>query len=433
MLNSTLLKSANRIMSSTSPAQFNITARFISADEGSKFSFSPFLIQKLVIDRDYLGNFGDEIDLSMVISPKDYALMQDQGQNLLCVLTITYVSQFGKVLFTPAPIRKQYNVMINDAMDVRKAIPDIQLYTEPSTPITVRLIEPTIYKLRHTKVNTVYQNMTVTDAIYAITQAFDITKIQMVPLDNTHQYDHIDLAGYQGIDSIYGYLHSRFGLYQKGANSYITDGVLYIYPPFETNPTYDKSAIFYQVDTGNFAGNHIFHRVENKDVSIVINSQPESYDLSIAGSENVGTGFIFTRASRLVDGMTAVDSKDGARFTEEPSLSVSLNSKRTAMKDLNNIFHIRATDNPYPAMSSIMSHQASLMQVQWMNADPFQLDPGHAVSYYYDQNETMVKKTGIVEHARFEISNMKKMDTKDMFGAVGVLTLRLSPNSSIAL
>lgn len=433
MLNSILLKSAAKVMSNTAPAQYLVNAHFISSEAGSKFSFYPFRVDELLINRDYIGNFGDEIDMAMTVSPKDYALMQDQGQSLLCVLTITYVNKYGKMIFTPAPVRKQYNVIINDPKDVRKSIPDIQAYTEPQTSLSVRLVESTIYQLRHTKINSVFQNITPTAAIHAVTKAFGIEKIQMVPLDNTHQYDHIDFASYQGIDSIFGYMQSKFGLYQKGATSYITDGVLYIYPPFETAPKYDKTAIFYQVDTGRYQGSHVYHQVEDKSISIVINSQPESYDLSVAGSENVGTGFIFTRASRMTDGFTTVDNKQGAAFTDTPALSVTLSNSRTAVKDNNNLFHIKATDNPFPAMSTVISHQASLMKVIWMNADPFQLDPGHAVSYYYDENQSMVKKTGIVEKALFRIAPINKMNNQDMFGTAAELILRLSPNSTKVL
>lgn len=433
MLNSILSKSAAKVMANTSPSQFIIEARFINSEPGSKFSYYPFMIEHITINRDYIENFGDEIDISMKISPKDYALLQDQGQNLLCILTITYVNKYFNTVYTPPPIRRQYNVMINNPRDIRKAIPDVQAYTEPQTDITIRLIEPTIYRLRHTKINTVYQNLTPTQAIHAITKSFEIEKIQMVSLDNTHKYDHIEIPSYQGISSIYGYLHSKVGLYQKGATSYITNEVLYIYPPFETNPTYDKTAIFYQVATGNYAGSHIFHRTENKSISIVINSQPESYDLSIAGAENVGTGFVFTRASHMTDGFTTVNSKEGAQFTNKPALTVSLNDSRTVMKDVNNVFHIKATDNPFPAMSQIVSHQASLMEVIWQNADPFQLDPGHAISYYYDKDERMVKKTGILEKALYQFSIITKKDGKDIFGAVGQLVLRLSPNSTMVL
>jgi hypothetical protein len=430
MLNSTLLTSAKKVMASASPANFVISARFINSDPAATFSFSPLKIDEIIIDRDYIANYTDEIDLMMTISPHDYALLQDQGQNLMCVMTITYALPSGKLIYDPKPVLIQYKAVINDPRDVRKAIPDIQNYKDPSTPISIRLFEPSIYNLRHTKINSIYQNATVSEALHAITQSLGIERLHMVPLDNTHRYDHIDIASYQAIDSVYGYMHSKYGMYEKGATSYLTGGCLYVYPAFETAPVYDKTVIFYQVPTGDFTGSHVFHRIENNSISIVVNSQPESYDLSIAGSENIGTGFIFTRASRMTDGFTAIDSKDGAKFTEMPSLSISLTSSRTMSKDAHNIFHIKATDNPYPSMSLLASHQASLMEVVWMNADPFQLDPGHAVSYHYDLNETMVKKTGIVERARFRIVCGERINDKYLFAAVGTLLLRLSPNET---
>jgi hypothetical protein len=430
MLNTTLSNAAQKVMNNTAPAQFVVTAKFINSQAGSKFTYYPPFIDQILIDKDFLENIGDIIDLEMTVSPKDYALMQDQGQNLLCVLTTTYVDQGGRTMFNPAPVVKQYNVMINNPRDIRKAVPDIQLHTEPSVTMSVRLIEPAVYRLRHIKINTVFQNMTMSQVVHSVTASLGIERIHMVPLHNTFQYDHVDISSYQGIDSIYWYLQHRFGLYAKGSVAYITEGVLYVYPPFETDPVYDKTALFYQVNEGKYSGSPIFHRLENKNISIVVNSQPESYDLSIAGSENEGTGFIFTRSSRMTDGFTTIDSKDGAQFTEEPALAVTLNSSRTMVKDTNNLFHIKATDNPFPAMSRIISHQASTMQVPWMNADPFQIDPGHKVAYYYDKNQVMVKKTGIVEHARFRIAPMTRMGPKTMFGAVGVLTLRLSPNET---
>lgn len=430
MDNNVLLNSAKKIMANTTPAQFFITAEFINSQAGSTFKFYPFKINSLRINRDYLENHSDEIDLTIAISPKDYALLQDQGQDLLCILTITYVTTGGNVVYTPKPIKKQYRVIINDAQDIRKAIPDIELYTHPTTEITVRLVEETIYKLRHTKINTLFQNVTVTQAIYAITEQFGIERLYLVPPDNTHVYDHIDIPSLQGIGSIYLYLHSKCGLYAKGANSYITDGVLYIYPPFDTNPSYDKNISFYQVETGQFTGCAIFHKVENNNVSVVVNTQSQSYDLSITGAENVGTGFIFTRASRMTDGFTTIDNKTGAEFTDSPVLNISLTGARTGIKNVNNLFHIKATDNPYPAMSEIISHQASLMEVTWMHADPFQLDPGHSVNYYYDNNKQMVKKTGILQHAIYMITPMEKVGPKDMFGCVASLILRLSPNES---
>lgn len=433
MLNTVLLESAGKVITSKAPTLVIITAQFISAKEGTSFSFYPMLIDKVTFDCDYVENYADAIDLDMTISPKDYALMQDQGQDLLCILTLSYTDKYGTRLYDPAPVRKQYKAVINNPVDIRNAVPDVHVYTEPSVPMSVRLMDELVYNLRTTKINTVYQTMSMTQAIYAIAQDLGIEKIHLVPPDNTHVHDHITIESYQGISSIYGYLQSVWGVYQKGINAYVANGVLYVYPPYETNPTYDKTAIFYQVDTGRYAGSTVYHKVETDSVSIVINSQPQATDLSISGAENIGTGIIFNRASRMTDGYTTIDSSQGAQFTQQPSLAISLNTPRTAVANRNNVQYIHGTDNPYPAMSELIFSQASLMDVKWPHADPFLMDPCQKIIYYYDRNGVMIKKTGILEKATYTYTSKQKVDTKIMFECNADLVLRLSPNETQTL
>lgn len=433
MLNTTLLNTAGKIMTSTAPGYFYITAQFINSKEGSTFSFYLPDIDTIVYNRDYAGKFSDEIDLTAKISPKDYALLQDQGQNLRCIVNVTYADKFGKIVYDPKPIQTQYCVIINDPEDIRFAAPDLHRYTEPSKTLSVRLIEETVYNLRQKKINVVLQTLNVEQAIYAITQMLGIEKIHLVPPDNTHVYDHIPIGSYQGISSVYGYLQSTCGVYAKGINYYVTGGVLYVYPPFDTDIQYDRSVLFYQVDTGRYEGCDVFHALEKDSVSIVINSQPSSVDLSIAGAENVGTGFIFNRASRLTDGITAIDGKNGATFTEQPSLSINLANARTMDENRSNMVHIHGTDNPFPKMSEIIAHQASLVTVMWPKADPFRLDPCQKVTYYYDRNEVMIKKTGIMERAEYHMIRGQRIHTKSLFSCAAQLVLRLSPNESTTL
>lgn len=430
MLNSVLLNSASKVIESKSPTNCTIVAKFISSAEGSNFSFYPMFIDSIHLLYDYAENYGDEIDINMTISPKDYALMQDQGQDLLCILTLTYVDRYGKQVLNPPPRCVQYHAIINNPEDIRKTVPDVQLYTDPSRKISIRLMEKAVYALKSTKINTIYQTMSPKQVIYAIAQDLGVKSIHLVPPDNNHVYDHIEIGSYQGVSSIFGYLQSTIGIYQKGINAYVSKGVLYVYPPYETNPTYDRSSLFYQVDTGRYSGSTVYHRVENDSVSIVINSQPHSEDLSISGSENIGTGVIFNRASRMGDGYTTIDNNQGTQFTENPSLSISLNNPRTAVGLRNNIKYIHGTDNPFPAMSELISHQASLMTVNWPNADPFQMDPCQKLIYYYDRNGVMIKKTGIMEKALYVFSRKQKIDAKSIFQCDAQLILRLSPNET---
>lgn len=430
MLNTVLLAGASKVVAAETPTSCTILPHFISDADGSTFSFYPIMVDSITFDFDYADAYSDDITLQMTISPRDYALMQDQGQNLLCNLVITYVDRYGNQVLDPPPKCIQYRAIINNAEDIRKTVPDVQMYTEPSRPISVQLMDPLVYDIRNTKINTIYQTSTVKTAIYAIAQELGITKVHLVEPDNTHVYDHIAIGSYQGISSIYGFLQSTCGIYRKGINAYITNGVLYIYPIYETDPTYDKSALLYQVDTGRYAGVPSLHRVKDDTVSIVINTQPQSEDLSILAAENVGTGVIFNRASRMGDGYTTIDSNQGTLFTEDRALGISLVNPRTAAGDRNSVKYIHGTDNPFPAMSELISYQASIMGVAWPNADPFLLDPCTKITYYYDRNEVMVSKTGILSRARYAFVRQQKVGTKFVFSCTGALEIRLSPNET---
>ena len=429
MLNASLEAAARQVMSAPTAAQFRLTMRFFNTNTNSTWSFVPFHISLLRIDRNYLVNWGDVIDLSLMVSPSDYANMQDQGQDLACLITLNYTDLTGKVVYSPPPVQTQYQVVISNPMDIRKSIPNIHQHVEPTMDMTVRLVERSVYNLRHTRINTIFQTMTVTNVTYALAQLFGVTKLHLVPPDNTHSYDHLKIVSYQGMDQVWDYIQQKFGYYTRGLAAYLTGGCLFIYPPYETAPVYDKTAIFYQVEQGQYAGSNIFHQIKGSSISIVVNQPPTSFDLSIHGSENVGTGLVFTRASRMTDGYTSLDSS-GVQYTDNPALSITVKNARTAMKDRNNVLHIQPTDNPFPHMSALIAHQASVMEVNWPCADPFQLDPGHAVRYYYDQAGVMVQKTGIVESGVYEIRPVTKLDSGDLFQCQGTLSLRLAPNAT---
>lgn len=430
MQNSVLLNLAQQVINSPTPAQMNVTAQFLNSSAGSKFSFYPFKIESLVIKRDYIANIGDDIQMEMKISPHDYALLQDMGQNIQCIVTFSYVNAAGTPVTTPKPVQKTYVALISHAQDVRKAVPDIQVYKDPVNSITVRLMSQALYNLRNTKINTLLQTATMQQTVHHVTQSLGITKIQMTAPDNTHTFDHVPIPSYQGIHGVFEYLQKKWGVYEKGLNAYMADDTLFIYPPFETNPTYDKTALFYQVDTQRFAGASAFHTVNNSTLSVVVNTQSDSRDMSMLGSELHGNGFVFTRASRLTDGFTTIDSQKGAAFTDQSSLLVTMDGTRPVVKDNQNMKHIKATDNPYPEMAKMAAYQASLMVMQWMHADPFQLDPGHKVIYHHDMNQTMMQTTGIIEGAEYHIKPLHKPGPLDIFSCVGQLSLRLAPNDS---
>lgn len=433
MQNSTLLNAANAVIANPAATYFRLKFVFTNASTGSEFLFSPFKVTSLVINQDFVTNCYDDIRVTMTVCPKDYALFQDQGQNLECLLTLIWVDRNGQPVLSATPVQKKYMVMITDPRDVRKAIPDVHLYTTPSHSITFRLMESAVYDTRHRKINYGIQAATISDMIHSMLYGYNIKTIDLVAPDNTHTYDHIFIPSYMGFETGFSYLQSHYGVYAKGMCYYLTDGCAHIYPPYEVNPSTSQSLTFFQARTGYLGGSDFVHQKVGNDYRIVIDSQPHSYDLSVAGSENHGTGFTFNRASKITDGYTQLTPNTGADYTSDSSLMIKMDSTRTMGVGTSNLHHILATDNPFPHMSELAMHQASLMQVHWPGADPFSLIPGEQVTYCYDRNGTMIKKTGIVERGYFDIKAIKRDSDAQLFTCTGTLVLRLNPNESMIL
>lgn len=430
MRNTVLQNAATNILNNPVAVYFRIDITFTSTATGSAWSLVPYVIDDLTYTYDYISQCYDSIVVDATVSPKDYALMQDQGQSLQATVILTYVTENNTRLSNPLPVKKKYRVLLMDAYDIRKSVPDVQLYTTPTHKFSFRLIEDTVYQLRHTKLSFALQTGTMHSAIHALAHGYDISTMSLIDPDNTHTYDHIILPSYIGFSGSFGYLQSHFGVYMKGMTYYLTNSCLYIYPPYETNPTSDRTITFFQVRTGQYGGLSCKHCKVGNDYQVIIDSQPHSQDLSIAGVENHGTGVSFINANTLTDGYTSIDANKGAAFNDDIGSVVSLTSARTMDASVNNIKHITATENPYPHMSLIAMHQASLMQVSWPGADPFAVIPNTKVVYCYDRNGTMLKKTGIVEHAEFKLSKMNTTGTMTMFGCNAQLTLRLAINDT---
>ena len=153
MRNTVLQNAAAAVIANPTAVYFRVDLNFTSTAAGSTWSFTPFVIDQIEFQYDFIERFSDSIVLKATMSPKDYALMQDQGQSIQATMTLTYVTESNTRLSNPLPIRKKYRVLLMDARDIRKSVPDVQLYTTPSHQFTFRLIDESVYRLRHTKLS----------------------------------------------------------------------------------------------------------------------------------------------------------------------------------------------------------------------------------------------------------------------------------------
>lgn len=433
MISDTLLDEAKAVVKLNTATQFYMDVVFVSSDPTSKFEFSPLQIEDGSLYADpFDTDFSTNFYLEFMLSPHDGVLLAKYKDSLLATLTFTYCDSNGNEDLSRPPFQKQYRVMLAKAiLQMAAQIPEADKLTTPTYKVNVLLIDKSVYDMRLTKINAILPKCTVKDAIYYMAKSFGIQKIHMTEPDNTHVYDHIPLLDCKGIDEAFGLLQKNYGVYLKGMSYYIKDGVLFIYPPFETNPKFSKTMSLYQMDKGRYSGLLSLHKKEsNNNLSIVVTDDPKMVSLAQFGSENVGTGFQFNRASRSAGGLTTVDSNTGSQFTESSTVSLEIDDPDVVDKGKKNTVHIGITDNPYPKASQIASFKASIIQVFWKGSDPLIIDPDYFVRYNYDLNGTMVTATGQIESSSTWLVFQGRQGNRNKYYWTTRLTLRVTTHKS---
>ena len=426
MARNTALESAvGAVLAQQMPLLYSIDLEFISNSVGSSYSFVPFSIDQLHVDMDFVGNMFSGWVVNMKVSGNDYAWLQDQSQNILASLKITPRASDGSRIRTVQPFLEQFHVMLINPVDVRISTQDIHLHTEPTHNMAIRLVDPLAYRLRHESVTGVLNRATVSDMIHYLVHAHEVSLTDIIAPDNTHVVDQIVLPSYPSFASAIPYLQSRYGVYGKGCNFYVQDKRLYIYPPFETSPDSTGSLTFYQSRTGQASMGGSKYCRSGDDYEIVIDKPAMTTDISLAGAENHGTGISFTRSSRNMDGMSYIDPNKDGSFTDANTIIATKTNPQTLNPTANRIKHIPSTNNIYPQLSLQAAHNASLMTADWDGADINAFTPGKKVTYCYDENGVMTKRSGILDHATCLYNRHQRAGGTDIFSCNASLLLRL--------
>lgn len=423
--NKTLENATADILGQQQPILSSIDLEFVSNSVGTSYSFIPFALDAVEFDFDYTGNVFTSVLVNIKVSGYDYALLQDQSQNLLATLKITPRATNGTRITGVTPFMEQYRVMLVNAVDARVATSDIHLHTEPTRNMVIRLIDPVAYRLRHEAVNACLHNATVSDMIHYLVHCHQIPKADIIAPDNTYSWGHMLIPSYPNFVSSIGYLQSKYGVYGKGCNYYIHDECLYVYPPFETSPDSQGSLTFYQSRTGMATLGGSKHAKAGDDYRIIIDTPAQVTDISLAGAENHGTGISFTRSARTTRGMSYIDPKKGACFTDDNTVIMNSTDPQTLDPEANRIKQIRSTSNPYPHLSLLAAQNAAIMTTQWDGADINAFVPGKKVTYCYDDGGVLQQRSGILERVFLKYTRGQRHGKVDLFYNAAALNLRL--------
>lgn len=427
-VNTPLKKTIYEIMLSGRSTAFTMTARFTS-EQDTTYSYTPMQLEGVSIEQKPSDMYCDRIILQFNASPAEYIRLYENRNGLMVTLTQTPVEETAGAKKPTAPntSRLYYATFVNPK-SIREEFRDSQMNINPDYPVTMVLVEKEIYLARRVKMNTLFKNTTVHGALCAIAAAFGITKTYIVPPDNPKVYPLIKIPPSMGIDTVFDYIHHEYGVYMKGFEYFFTGGCLYIYPPFETTPKFNETAILYRARYGEYAGSLAYHRTRDGVTEIVLTDKSASKDISQVSADNIGQATMFLRASQLVDGFIT-STNSGIKLNTNSS-AVTLKNRLaekvgSSLSMLSN--YAKATDNVCKVASSMAKANARIIASTWNMATPFILKPGHAIKYTYDQDRTMVTDNGILESVQYNLVRGQRGASGPVFTCSANLQIRLEP------
>jgi len=439
-----------KVLARTAYTEFVIELKLIcSSDPG--WSFKPFFLERVTIAQDPIHSYADRISVKFECSPAEYMQLFQRQQELRAVLIIKYVdAQTEQYVFDPEPDLRKYIAFIKNPQDLYKTYATGQFQpTERSVPteqhqaqrvpVELDLIEEPVYNLRHVKFTGLFGDASINSLLLYISKMVQelprsvsngITAVHLVPADNTHTYNNLQLSS-QDFASVFLYLQETYGVYMKGIEYYISNGVLYIYPPYENKPIIKDTIKIYNVAANRYVGLKSYHkRLDANTIEIVAAGKTETRDIAGEGAENIGTGITFTRASQLIDNYVTMTA-DGPVMGRNNTVSLVNKVNRAMRRGANNSIHAQTTDNICLAASKLAMWNATVVSFAWPQAIPMSLIPGSHVLYNYDDNNVFRTKHGILESTIYTILPKTRTGLGTIYNCSAVVQCRIEPDENM--
>lgn len=431
-LNTTLPRLTDKVMNKIMPAQFSVTLTLVSAD--GSWRFAPLDLDATHIRQDFISNFTDDVIVTFKIAAANYHTLYQSRQGLRAILKLSFLDAHGSPQLSIPPIVKTYVATLVNPHDVSRTVTNVNLRVDPDMETTLKLFEPDAYRVRHESVSGIYRGNKLDDIIGHLANAYGLSKVHITATDNDHTWDHVLIPAYKQFKHVFDFLQHQYGVYYQGLTAYFTEGYLWVYPPFDTNPLFPTQVKIYQAKEGSYAGSPSFHTWESSDVlSVVSNHRAGNIDRSINDSENTGTAVMFTRASPEVDGIVSQNS-GVLTYNQDTAIVIRRTTPNLTEDGKHFMRYAHQTDN----IQHLTSHLAEMQHIEttitWDMAVPFQIKPGQLITYYSDENGKTVSRTGQVSRSYYKItraSGSGRINGKVVFECQGYLTLRLSPTAQV--
>lgn len=417
MQNIQLKKAIDKIFEEPTPARFSIELTLTSEDDPD-WSYIPTFVDTLTIEQDF-NNICDMLTVKVPLSPTgmDQICTNNRRDTLIAYVKFTQLgNNIDKPISGISPIIRPYR-----AMSVSGDI---------DTTLTLSMIDLDFYKIRQTRVNSIFTNTNIENVIRTTAVALGITRLELVPPDNTATYNHVIIPPALGIQEVFDYLQENYGIYGKGMSCYFYDGILYIKPAYAYENDKDVPiAHLYETESGEYIDTAWSHKYTDADIHIKVNNESDTVYVNREGAENNRTDYVVLRSSHLVDGYSTTIGNEHS-FNPNAVYRLGDTKAKTVLDKHRNIKYAPPTDNIYKLTSQFASRQAEIKFPIWYNPIPWKLIPLQKVMYYScdtDFPQVMDIETGVLESIGYSFKRVSMGEVSNMYTyeSVGMMRVRL--------
>jgi hypothetical protein len=396
----------------------------------------PEEVISLAIDQNFYANYKDTVTIDLEVLLETYKLFVQNRQDLRFIITING-SDSGGIIRNKHIATLKYYAIIKEQEDPFIKSPEGTLDNKDADnggvsktlKISIELIPEYIYKIRKFKFNFILNKATMEDTIMFVASLLGFKEVYIVPPDNTTVYDNVVIPPLLDISNIFLYLQEAagYGVYNKGINYYISNGILYVFPMY----TYDVNGPqfnIYSVGEGAYGGATNYHMETTYGVEVVNNTGLNVVHKTQSNVENVGNSYIVNTPHKYIDecGKLYIDNVFIAN--EKFITNITLYDNISGISKESFTQRYVTTDNLFDVTSALYTNLIFNAAFRWPFALPFVVKPNSGVNLLFDSDKQSKKYSGWCSSISYTFTKVKTSNPKSFacsaLVGIGLLTTK---------
>lgn len=416
---------------------FTIECKFFSS-ASTAYSYTPEKahITGYAINQNFSDDYIDNCLLSLRILGSDYMTLYNNRNDLMVSVILRYVNDSdGEIIYSKPPIIRKFRGVLLNPKDLSaqygagnvtetQNTPEVEGQKSNFMDINLQLVIPDIYNFLHTKISANFTSTPVEHVIHYIAKMLKVEKTKVVKPDNTKVWTNLTIPAYHDASEVFDYLQYNYGIYYKGIGYYYTDDILYVYPPFELEPPGDEVLHIYNIPLGMYSGLNSYHYQVDTKTHIISNVPATMKDLSHEGAENVGNVISITPSENIMDSHVKI-TNNGVSVNNLTAQAIRVNDSKGSSSKMANITHVGVTDNVFYETSKISYYNGTMAIVNWINAIPYLITPGHKSKYHYDDKSNYKARVGNIHSVGYAFVAAGQLSTGPVFRCQAKIVMRL--------